>query len=195
MQNANVMIHPTADVSAEASLGEGTRIWHRAHVREGAKLGRNCVVGKDAYIDFDVTIGDNVKIQNSALIYHGVTLEDGVFIGPQACLTNDLRPRAITPEGDLKGAEDWTVGPIHIRYGASIGAGALILPDVTVGRFAMVAAGAVVTRDVADHALVVGIPARRRGYVCRCGTPLEVRDGRYRCPEDGWEFQPEEHDS
>ena len=154
------MIHPTAEVSPEARIGEGTRIWHQAQVREGVVIGDNCIVGKGVYIDFDVNVGSNVKIQNGAMLYHGLTVEDGVFIGPQACMTNDEYPRAITPDGQLKGNDDWTVGPIVIRYGASIGACSVILPNVMVGRFALVAAGAVVTRSVPDHGLVVGVPAR-----------------------------------
>jgi acetyltransferase-like isoleucine patch superfamily enzyme len=114
-----------------------------------------------------------VKIQNGAMIYHGVTIEDGAFIGPQACLTNDKLPRAINPDGTLKRDADWEVGRIRVCYGASIGAGAIVLPDVTIGRFAMVGAGALVTEDVPDHGLVVGMPARLVGYVCQCGGRLE----------------------
>lgn len=167
------MIHPTADVSAEAQVGSNTRIWHHAHIREGAVIGCNCIVGKDVYIDAHVSIGNNVKIQNSALIYHGVTIEDGVFVGPRACFTNDRLPRAITPAGMLKSADDWQVGTILVKYGASIGAGAIILPDVIIGRFAMIGAGAVVTHDVPDYGLVLGTPARLVGYVCRCGQCLQ----------------------
>jgi acetyltransferase-like isoleucine patch superfamily enzyme len=171
------MIHPSAEVSPEAQIGEGTKIWHQAQVREGAKVGRNCIIGKGVYIDFDVVIGDNVKIQNYASIYHGATIEDGVFIGPYACLTNDKIPRAITPDGKLKGDADWEVRKILVKYGASVGAGAVILPNVVIGCFAMVGAGAVVTRDVPDHGLVVGNPARLVGYVCKCGRKLVEREG------------------
>jgi acetyltransferase-like isoleucine patch superfamily enzyme len=170
----NVRIHPTAEVSPQAKIGPGSAIWHQVHVREGARLGRNCIVGKGAYIDFGVAIGDNVKIQNNALIYHGVTLEDGVFIGPQACLTNDKLPRAVNPDGSLKGAADWAVSPILVRQGAAIGAQAVVLPGVTIGRWAMVGSGAVVTRDVPDYGMVWGNPARLRGYVCPCGRPLKA---------------------
>lgn len=167
-----VYIHPTADVSPQAQIGAGTRIWHHAQVREGVRLGCNCIVGKGAYLDLNVKVGDNVKIQNYALVYHGATLEDGVFIGPHACLTNDKTPRAITPAGVLQTDDDWQVGPIVVRYGASVGAGAVVLPGVTVGRWAMVGAGAVVSRDVPDLGLMVGQPARLVGYVCRCGRRL-----------------------
>ncbi|MEZ4867726.1 MAG: acyltransferase [Caldilineaceae bacterium] len=167
------MIHPTADVSTHAEVGSNTYVWHHAHIREGVALGCNCIVGKDVYIDANVTIGDNVKIQNGAFIYHGVRIEDGVFVGPRACFTNDRFPRAITPTGLLKSADDWCVGSILVKYGASIGAGAIILPDVIIGRFAMIAAGSVVTHNVPDHGLVIGTPARLVGYVCRCGQRLQ----------------------
>lgn len=178
-------IHASADVSDRAIIGRGVRIWNRAQVREGAVLGDNCIVGKDAYIDQGVHVGANTKIQNAALIYHGVTIEAGVFIGPQACLTNDLRPRAINPDGSQKAAADWQVTPIRICYGASIGAGAIVLPGVTVGRFAMVAAGSVVTRDIPAHGLVMGVPARLAGYVCSCGHALSIGNGWGSCTECG----------
>jgi acetyltransferase-like isoleucine patch superfamily enzyme len=172
------MIHPTADVSPDAEIGHGTRIWHQAQVRERARIGANCIIGKGTYIDFDVQIGDNVKIQNGVFVYHGVTLEDGVFVGPRVCFTNDMFPRAIAPDGALKTDADWEVGTILVRYGASLGAGAIILPDVTIGRFALVGAGAVVTRDVPDHGLVLGNPARLIGYVCACAQRLQERERR-----------------
>ncbi len=180
-----MIIHPTAEVSEAARIGEGSRIWHHAQVREGAAIGRNCIVGKGVYVDFDVIIGDNVKIQNGAQLYHGVTLEDGVFIGPLACLTNDRFPRAITPDGRLKAADDWEVGPIVVRRGASIGAGAIVLPGVTIGCFALVAAGAVVADSVPDHGLVMGVPARLVGYACACGRRLEQVEDTWRCPHCG----------
>ncbi len=173
MSTSQVHIHPTADVSPLARIGEGTKIWHQAQIRESAQIGESCIIGKGVYIDFEVVIGSRVKIQNGASIYHGVTVEDGVFIGPHACLTNDKLPRAITPAGELKRDADWEVGKILIQYGASIGAGAIILPGVTIGRFAVVGAGAVVTKDVASHGLVVGNPARLMGFVCMCGHRLE----------------------
>jgi UDP-2-acetamido-3-amino-2,3-dideoxy-glucuronate N-acetyltransferase len=179
----SVYIHPTAEVSPQAEIGPATRIWHQAQVREGARVGSQCIVGKGVYIDQGVQIGSNVKIQNYALIYHGVTVEDGVFIGPHVCLTNDKLPRAITPDGALKTDDDWQVSLILVRSGASLGAGAIVLPGVTIGRFAMVAAGAVVTRDVPDHGLVFGQPARLAGYVCRCGRRLDrPDDGAFWCP-------------
>lgn len=190
METAQSMIHATAEVSPDAQIGSGTKIWHQAQVREGVVIGKNCIIGKDVYIDFDVVIGDNVKIQNGALIYHGVTLEDGVFVGPQACLTNDKTPRAITHDGRLKAEDDWTVEPILVRYGASIGAGAIVIPPVTIGRFAMVAAGSVVTKNVPDHGLVMGVPAQLVGYVCPCGHPLMNLEDTWRCPTCEWVLEP-----
>jgi UDP-2-acetamido-3-amino-2,3-dideoxy-glucuronate N-acetyltransferase len=188
----NVVIHSTAEVSSEAQIGSGTRIWHLVQIREGVTIGQNCIIGKDVYIDFDVKIGNNVKIQNSALVYHGATIEDGVFVGPQACLTNDRNPRAITVDGRLKGNDDWVVGPILVKFGASLGAGSLILPNVTVGRFALIGAGAVVSRDVPDHGLVVGNPAHLVGYVCHCGGKMERKSNTWYCSACDWTFVPQE---
>ena len=172
-------IHPSADVSPQAILGPGTRVWHQAQIRERASLGANCIVGKGAYIDFDVPIGDNVKIQNGVYVYHGASVQDGVFLGPGVILTNDKLPRAINPDGSLKSDADWQVSPTLIQRGAAIGAGSIILPGVTVGEFALVGAGSVVTRDVPAHGLVYGNPARLRGYACRCAQAL-VQD------QDAW---------
>ncbi|OGO19657.1 MAG: transferase [Chloroflexi bacterium RBG_16_48_8] len=191
MEKIKLLAHSTAEISPNAQIGFGTKVWHQAQVREGAVIGNNCILGKDVYIDLDVVIGNNVKIQNGALIYHGATLEDGVFIGPQACLTNDRFPRAIRSDGDLKTENDWVVQPILIRYGASIGAGAIVMPGVTIGRFAMVAAGAVVTRDVPHHGLVMGVPAYLVGYACHCGQRLELIKGSWQCPHCNWSLQQE----
>jgi acetyltransferase-like isoleucine patch superfamily enzyme len=165
-------VHPTADLEPDVSVGPGTSVWHRAQVRRGARIGAECVVGRDAFIDEGVVIGNRVKIQNAALVYHGVTVEDGVFIGPNAILTNDRFPRSITAAGEVARADDWVVSPIRLRTGASIGAGAVVVAGNDVGRFATVGAGAVVTREVPDHALVAGNPARRLGWVCACGRRL-----------------------
>jgi len=190
VQRPNVRIHPTAEVSPKAQIGAGTRIWHWVQIREGAVVGENCIIGKDCYIDFDVKVGSNVKIQNGSYLYHGLTVEDGVFIGPRVVFTNDVYPRSITPDGELKGNDDWEVGPIVIKYGASIGTGAIVIPNVTVGEFALVAAGAVVSRSVPDYGLVVGIPARLVGYVCKCGRKLVQKGDEYTCPKCNWTLKP-----
>ena len=176
----------SADVDDRAELGDGTTVWHLAQVREGAKLGRNCIVGRGAYVGTGVQMGDNCKLQNYALVYEPARLEDGVFVGPAAVLTNDLYPRSIDPEGNLKRGDDWEAVGVTIRTGASIGARAVCVAPVTIGRWATVAAGAVVTKDVPDFALVAGVPAKRIRWVGRAGVPLEqTEDGKWRCPETG----------
>ena len=172
----SLLIHPTADISPQATIGPATRIWNYTQIREGAVIGSECVIGRDVYIDTDVQIGSRVKIQNSVLLYRGVTIADGVFIGPRVCFTNDRYPRAITPDGVLKGVDDWEQGEICVGYGASLGAGAIVVTGVTIGAFAMVAAGAVVTHDVPAYGLVMGVPARLVGYVCACGKPAQIAE-------------------
>ncbi len=176
-----VRIHPTAEVSPEAEIGAGTSVWHQAQIREGACIGTNCVIGKGVYIDSGVRIGNNVKIQNYVSVYHGVTVQDGVFIGPHVCFTNDKRPRAVNPDGSLKGSEDWVVSETRILEGAAIGANSVIVCGTTIGRWAMVGAGSVVTRDVPDYGLVWGNPARLQGFVCPCGERLQETGS---CRED-----------
>ena len=171
-------VHPTADVSAEAIVGDGTKIWQHCQVREQAVIGRNCILSKGVYIDAGVHVGDNVKIQNGISVYHGVTLEDGVFCGPHCVFTNDRQPRAVNPDGSLKSASDWTIAETLVRAGASIGAHATLVCGVTIGRWAMIGAGAVVTRDVPDYGLVYGNPARLHGFVCPCGEKLAMGEGR-----------------
>jgi len=185
----DVYIHPTADVSPRARLGVGTKVWHQAQVREGVVLGRNCILGKGVYVDIDVQIGDNVKIQNYSSIYHGVTLESGVFVGPHVVFTNDKSPRAVNPDGSLKSDDDWELGHVLVREGASLGAGAIIVTGVTIGRFALVGAGAVVTKDVPDHGLVYGNPARLAGYVCACGQKLTQEGDTWTCPACGRSYE------
>lgn len=179
-------IAPSADVSERARIGDGSSVWHLAQVREDAVLGRGCVVGRGAYIGTGVHLGDYCKVQNYALVYEPAHLDDGVFIGPAVVLTNDQYPRAVNPDGGPKSAADWEAVGVTVREGASIGARAVCVAPVTVGRWATVAAGSVVTRDVPDFGLVVGVPARRVGWVGRAGVPLE-RDGddRWRCPSTG----------
>jgi UDP-2-acetamido-3-amino-2,3-dideoxy-glucuronate N-acetyltransferase len=171
--------HPTAIVESQ-NIGEGTRIWHFAHVRSGAKIGNNCNIGKSVYIDIGADIGSNVKIQNFVSVYKGVTIEDDVFVGPSATFTNDLYPRAFIWNEDH-------VSATRICRGASIGANATIVCGITVGEYAMIGAGSVVAEDVPPFGLVLGNPGRLRGYVCCCGRRLEEKEwqenGRniYRC--------------
>ena len=168
--------HPTSEVSPQARIGEGTKIWRHCQIREGAMIGRNCILGKGVYVDSQVRIGNNVKIQNGVCIYEGVTLEDGVLCGPHCVFTNDRLPRAVNPDGTLKAADDWLVGETLVRSGASVGANATIVCGVTVGHWSMIGAGSVVTHDVPDHGLVYGNPARLRGFVCPCGSRLILVD-------------------
>jgi UDP-2-acetamido-3-amino-2,3-dideoxy-glucuronate N-acetyltransferase len=187
--SSQVYIHPTAAVAASAQIGAGTKIWMNAQVREDVCIGRECVIGKDAYVDFQVTIGDRCKIQNGALVYHAADLAEGVFIGPGAVLTNDRVPRALTVDGRLADTGDWHSGHTRLERGASIGAGAILLTDITIGEYAMVGAGAVVTRNVPPHALVVGNPARRIGFVCRCGQRLVQHAELWKCEQDGLTYK------
>lgn len=173
----------TADVAEDATIGDGSSIWHLAQVREHARIGKNCVVGRGAYIGTGVVMGDGCKVQNYALVYEPAILEDGVFVGPSVVFTNDHFPRAINADGSPKSADDWHPVGVTVRHGASIGARAVCVAPVTIGRWATVAAGAVVTKDVPDYALVVGVPARRIGWVGEAGEPLkQAEDGSYVCP-------------
>jgi len=176
-------VHPTADLEDDVSVGPRTSVWNRAVLRKGASLGADCIIGRDVFVDEGVHLGDRVKVQNGALVYHGVSVDNSVFIGPGAILTNDRFPRAITASGELARGDDWTLSPIDLREGCSIGAGAVVVAGTVVGRFATVGAGAVVTRDVPDYALVAGNPARRMGWVCACGTRLSDSAGRGAAPD------------
>ena len=171
-ENPRVRIVDSADVSADAVIGDGSSIWHLAQVREGVRMGENCIVGRGAYIGTGVEMGDNCKVQNYALVYEPAKLGAGVFIGPAVVLTNDTYPRAINPDGSIKSAHDWEPVGVTIERGASIGARATCVAPVTIGAWATVAAGAVVVKDVPAHALVVGVPARRIGWVGEAGVPL-----------------------
>jgi UDP-2-acetamido-3-amino-2,3-dideoxy-glucuronate N-acetyltransferase len=153
----DVFVHASADVEEGAAIGAGTKVWHLAHIRSTARVGANCVIGRNVYVDADVVVGDLVKIQNNVSVYKGVTIEDEVFVGPCVVFTNDLRPRAQNP--------DWEITPTLVRRGASIGANATLVCGIEIGEYAMVAAGAVVTKDVAPYQLVAGNPARPLGFV------------------------------
>ena len=179
-------VQASADVSPEAILGEGSAVWHLAQVREKAVLGKNCIVGRGAYVGTGVTMGDNCKLQNYALVYEPAVLGHGVFVGPAVVFTNDHYPRSVDPEGQLKRGDDWEPVGVTVRDGASIGARAVCVAPVTIGRWAMVAAGAVVVKDVPDYALVAGVPARRIRWVGRAGAPLEqAGPSVWVCPQTG----------
>ncbi|MET7733194.1 acyltransferase [Streptomyces sp. NPDC005402] len=191
----NVKVQPTAQVDGTAVIGEGTTVWDLAQIRENARLGSGCIVGRGAYVGPGVRIGDNVKLQNYALVYEPAMLGDGVFVGPAAVLTNDRFPRSVDPEGRLKRGGDWETVAVEVAEGASLGARSVCVAPVRVGRWALVAAGAVVTRDVPDFALVAGVPARRIGWVGRAGVRLVGRDGEpggWQCPESGALYDEED---
>ena len=183
-------IHGMAEVEASALVDPSARIWGLAQVRAGASIGPETIIGRGAYIGAGVRVGARVKIQNYALVYEPAIVEDGAFIGPGVILTNDHHPRAVTPEGALKSASEWTATGVVVRQGASIGAGAICIAPVTIGAWALVGAGSVVTRDVPDYALVVGSPARQVGWVGRTGMRLaEFGNGRWTCPSTGKAYQ------
>jgi acetyltransferase-like isoleucine patch superfamily enzyme len=181
-------IKPTAQVDESAELGDGTTVWELAQIREKARLGAGCVIGRGAYVGTGVRIGDNVKLQNYALVYEPAELGDGVFVGPAVVLTNDQYPRSVDPEGKLKRGGDWEAVGVKVAEGASLGARSVCVAPVRIGRWALVAAGAVVTKDVPDFALVAGVPARRVGWVGRAGVRLVEREGEpgvWECPQTG----------
>jgi len=182
-------IAATADVDPRALVGERTRVWHLAQVREFAQVGVDCNIGRGAYVGPGVQIGDNCKLQNHALVYEPARLADGVFIGPAAVLTNDEFPRAVNPDGSLKSGDDWQAVGVIIEQGASIGARAVCIAPVRIGAWALVAAGAVVTKDVPAHALMVGVPARRIGWVGRAGRPLELDGDEWVCGTTGERYR------
>ncbi len=175
-------VHPTAIVDEGALIGDGTRVWHWVHVCAGAVIGRNCSLGQGVYVGPRVRIGNGVRIQNHVSVFEGVTLEDDVFCGPSMVFTNVVNPRSHVPRKD-------EYRPTLVRRGASIGANATIVCGTTIGRHAFIGAGAVVTRDVPDHALMVGVPARRTGWMCRCGVRLPPGEGVLACPSCGERYR------
>lgn len=171
--STDVSIHASAEVSRDAVVGSGTRIWHQVQIVGACVVGKQCVLGKGVYLGSNARVGDRVKVQNGAQVF-GAVLEDEVMLAPNVLLLEDPSPRAVTSQGVLKIASDWIRKPVTIRRGATVGAGAIILPGITVGRWAMVGAGSVVHKDVSDYSLVVGNPARQTGYVCLCGRRLDA---------------------
>lgn len=174
-----VYIHPSAEVEPDVRIGENSKIWHLVHVRRGAQIGSECVIGRGVFVDAGVQIGSRVKIQNYVSVFHGVTIEDGVFVGPHVCFTNDMFPRAVNADMSLKSADDWVLSETRVKAGAAVGANSTIVCGITIGRWAMIGAGSVVTKDVPDYGLVVGNPARLIGYVSpsgqRCATAEEAQ--------------------
>ena len=164
-------VHESSYIDSNVQIGDGTKIWYFCHIQEGTVIGKECSLGQNVNISNNVKIGNQVKIQNNVSVYEGVTIEDGVFLGPSCVFTNDLTPRAKYP----KGKEGYI--RTLIKEGASIGANATIVCGHCVGRYAMVAAGSVVTKNVPDYCLVAGVPARHMGWVCECGMILD--DGLY----------------
>lgn len=188
-------IATSADVADSATIGDDSKIWHLAQVREDAVLGRRCIVGRGAYVGTGVVMGDDCKVQNYALVYEPAHLGQGVFIGPAVVLTNDQYPRAVNPDLSQKSASDWQAVGVTIGDGAAIGARAVCVAPVTIGRWATVAAGAVVTRDVPDFALVAGVPARRLAWVGHAGVPLEQDGDTWRCPKTGRTYRTTDDDT
>ena len=161
----NIFICNTSHVSSKAVIGEGTKIWQNVQIRENANIGKDCIIGKDCYIDTNAKLGNRCKIQNGVSIYWGVTIEDDVFVGPNACFSNDKVPRAFNPE--------WKITPTFVKKGASIGANATIVCGITLGEYSMVAAGSVVTKDVEAYSLVMGNPAKHYNYVDKMGNKVD----------------------
>jgi len=179
----NTYISPSALVEANVSIGESTKIWHNSHIRNDANIGSGCVIGENVYVGVKVRIGNNSKIQNGAQIYEPADLGNGVFIGPQVVLTNDRIPRSIAPNGTLKSSKDWDLVGVSVNDGASIGANSTCIAPVRIGKWALVGAGSVVTKDVPDYALVVGNPARQIAWVSEAGQTLVDEGGNeFRCP-------------
>jgi UDP-2-acetamido-3-amino-2,3-dideoxy-glucuronate N-acetyltransferase len=176
----NYFVHESSYIDDDVSIGDGTKVWHFSHVQSGAVIGENCSLGQNVNVSNNVKVGNGVKIQNNVAVYEGVELEDYVFCGPSMVFTNDLTPRSKYP----KGSEGYK--KTLVKYGASIGANATIVCGNTIGKWALVASGAVVTKDVPDYALVAGIPAKQIGWACECGEPLKDK---LTCKECNREFE------
>lgn len=178
-------VHLTADISEGVGIGKGTQIWHQSQIREGTVIGKECTVGKGVYIDKNSKIGNRVKIQNYASLYCQTIIEDGVFIGPYVCITNDKFPRAVNPDGSRKSENNWIGSKTVIHRGASVGAGAIIIPNIEIGEYAMIGAGSLITKDILPYNLVYGVPSKTIGYVGICGHPASENPAKipnYTCP-------------
>lgn len=184
MSDRPYFVHPSAYVDEPCTIGAGTKIWHFCHVMAGARIGERCNLGQNVFVADDVVIGNNVKIQNNVSVYTGVTLEDDVFCGPSCVFTNVINPRSQVVRHNH-------YQPTLVRRGATIGANATIVCGATIGRYAFIGAGAVVRGDVPDYALMLGVPARQRGWMSRHGHRLSERnsEGYLVCPESGWRYQ------
>ena len=180
-------IHNSSYVDDNVEIGDGTKIWHFSHIQSGARIGKNCVIGQNVNIGSNVSIGNYVKIQNNVSVYEGVTLEDYVFCGPSMVFTNVIDPRCKYPQ---KGSEFYH--KTLVREGASIGANATIICGNTIGKHAFVGAGAVITKDVPDYALMVGVPAKQKGWVCECGEILPKFEKKVKCPKCGLVYEIED---
>ncbi len=185
-------VHPTAIVEQTARIGDGTKVWHFVHVREDAEIGRECVLGYSVYVGKGVKIGNRVKLENRATLYQGVKIEDDVFVGPHVTFTNDLYPRSHST--------DWKIVPTLVKKGASIGAGTVVICGLTIGEYAMIGAGSIVTKGIAPHALTYGNPAKIRGFVCKCGRRLTKEEEHQKdvlmvCPicDEKYEIPKEEY--
>jgi UDP-2-acetamido-3-amino-2,3-dideoxy-glucuronate N-acetyltransferase len=186
----SIFIHTKAIVESKA-IGSGTRVWAFVHVMTGARVGKNCNIGDHCFVESGATIGDDCTIKNGNMVWEGVTLEDGVFVGPNVFFTNDLHPRSPRlPQAHkrYRAKSNWLL-PTKIGRGATLGAGAIILAGVTIGEYAMVGAGALVTKSVPSYALVRGIPSQVNGWVCQCGQPLHFRSKIAACRECGLRFR------
>lgn len=176
MEEKNYFVHESSYVDEGVEIGEGTKIWYFCHIQKGAKIGKNCSLGQNVNISNNVTIGDGCKLQNNVSLYEGVKLEDYVFCGPSCVFTNDLTPRAKYPKGSAGYKKTL------VKEGASIGANATVVCGHTIGKWALIGAGAVVTKSVPDYALMLGVPAEVKGYVCECGQSLHFDKNNAECP-------------
>ncbi len=190
--NAEYFVHQTAVVDKNVSIGKGTKIWHFSHIQSGAQIGEKCVFGQNVNVGNNVKIGSFCKVQNNVSIYEGVELQDYVFCGPSMVFTNILDPRCEFPQVGAKFYKETLVG-----YGASIGANATIICGNAIGRFAFIAAGSVVSKDVPQYALMAGVPARRIGWMSRHGVHLKNPDstGTYTCSKSGWKYKVNEENN